>query len=478
MLFGVNVLSLDLLFDQPAKEVVDLDLVIGRGYIFNATTGDIFDIKNRRELTEKQLHSSLIHLYGEQYLASMYCKEKNDSYKFNIGKIKSVSGSKFSPLGGVIIEDGGALWVNDWHSPLIELEKRSFEVADSELADIDTMLSNLAGDDNPLWLKQWVASVCLRPNYRTGLALILCGAQGIGKTTLYNLMNCIIGEDNSFAAQDAYRDLTNYYNSHILEGKVFVMGNELKEPAAKRGSFYSALKSRITDDTLPTRAVGRNLSVSENHINWLFMSNESLPFKVTDSDDRRLLVYRPLVSQDDEGHREVLIRINELLNKDPQRMAQVLYTYLSRVDLSDWDPKANNNLGMRTKAWEKMVTVSDVGLDAFLMDAISQVADRAKRSGTYYLSYKKIKNGLLYLADDSATQFDKTYPKELLVNCLLELGCRRNTKRINPNELFGPKAIQINAMWFLPEVAHVAELTTKSLVHEYLRTIESLHSYN
>jgi hypothetical protein len=185
---------------------------------------------------------------------------------------------------GVITVEGDRC-INTWTAPRIR-------PADGDPQPwLDFMEHLFPQPDDRLEVMRWCATLVARPRVRMRYGLLLSSTmQGVGKTTLCEIMRVLVGEKNA-RAPSAKDVVESAFNSWIVR-KRLVFVNEIYE-GGKWGA-YQKLKTYITDRTLEANEKMIRSYPINNWAHFILCSNAEVPLWVED-DDRRFLV--PEVSE-------------------------------------------------------------------------------------------------------------------------------------------------------------------------------------
>lgn len=122
-------------------------------------------------------------------------------------------------------------------------------------------------------LQQWISNLIFNTTKRPGICIILKGVEGSGKTTLYELINKLIGDDYCFQTARPEKTIFTQFNS-CLKNKILVNINEPDFNSFKGG--YEEFKSLITDS---------NFSIEEKNKPKISLSN-NMWFLLTTNNDK------------------------------------------------------------------------------------------------------------------------------------------------------------------------------------------------
>ena len=178
-----------------------------------------------------------------------------------------------------------------------------------ESADVDPMLQLLrhlcsetrmidangkpmptAVDDVMHWILCWCALPLQQPGTKMATALVMHGAQGTGKNLYFDAWRDLYGIYGITVTQT---ELEDKYNGWVSR-KMAAVGDEV----VSRAEMYhnkNRLKLIVTQrDKFAIRDLYAAVRWESNHLNVVFLSNESEPLVLEDRDRRYLVIYTPL----------------------------------------------------------------------------------------------------------------------------------------------------------------------------------------
>lgn len=134
-------------------------------------------------------------------------------------------------------------------------------------------LSDIVCDGDPRlydWVITWLADLFQNPGSPVGTALVLRGAQGVGKDTVGEVLGRILG-DRHYTVVSSPEEITGTFNAH-LEGRILLHAEEAffagdKRTIGKLKSLITSPRLRINQKNLPTYEV-------TNLLHFLITSNE------------------------------------------------------------------------------------------------------------------------------------------------------------------------------------------------------------
>lgn len=163
---------------------------------------------------------------------------------------------------------------------------------------IDLLRYMCSADRDPdglfTWVIRWLAYPIQHPGAKMKSTLVVHGPQGTGKNLFFEAIMAIYGRYGRVIDQTAIEDKFNDWASRRL----FLIADEV----VARSDLYhikNKLKAFITGDWI--RINPKNIAAYDerNHVNLVFLSNESMPVVLEKDDRRHAVIYTPeKLSQD------------------------------------------------------------------------------------------------------------------------------------------------------------------------------------
>ena len=124
----------------------------------------------------------------------------------------------------------------------------------------------------------WIAKMIQNPGTKNEVAIVLKGLQGAGKNTFTNVIAEITTgySERNITSID---ELTGTFNS-VIENKIFIVLNEMKNAGEERMVNFDQLKSIITDETFRVNEKMQKRRTIENVCNLIYLSNNFYVVKV------------------------------------------------------------------------------------------------------------------------------------------------------------------------------------------------------
>ena len=182
---------------------------------------------------------------------------------------------------------------------------------------IDHIRNNICKADEEIsdYLLAWMADCVQNTGRRPGVAVVLRGRQGTGKSILCEQFGKLFGPHFIHISHSGH--LTGNFNAH-LKDKIVVYADEAFWAGDKKAE--GVLKALITEDTQQIEMKGKDVFTVQNHIRLLISSNhrwvvpagnEERRFFVIDVGDARMqdkTYFGALVDQMNNGGREAFLQ--------------------------------------------------------------------------------------------------------------------------------------------------------------------------
>ena len=235
------------------------------------------------------------------------------------------------------------------------IEKINQTVIDSFLNLIkEVICSN--NDELYNYVIGWISLMIQNPGVKNETALILKGLQGIGKNTFTDVISELLAGYSCKNVTDI-SELTGNFNS-IVENKMLIVLNEVKNCGDDRMANFNALKSIITDDTIRINEKNQPRRTAQNVANFIFVTNNAYPVKI-EIGDRRYVVLQ--CNGKYKGNDSYFKQIHDSFNKD---FYDNLFTFFMSYDLSTFNVR---KIPM-TEAKQDLIEASKSPIDVWIND--------------------------------------------------------------------------------------------------------------
>lgn len=191
------------------------------------------------------------------------------------------------------------------------------------------------GDEYYRYSMGWLASAMQRPHEKTGVALLIRGPQGCGKSLFVSLLARIVPHA-SMVTNKGLTTLTDRFNTD-LDNKTLYMFGEAPEARHVSHDQLAAIKTIITDDSLHIEAKNKTIEQKKQYLNLIVCSN-MLNCIETSEGDRRWCVLNTPFPVHEKDDREYWERVWPLFTKDMAFAASVQQLLLN-YNLDGWSAK-------------------------------------------------------------------------------------------------------------------------------------------
>jgi len=202
------------------------------------------------------------------------------------------------------------------------------------------------------WVIKWLAFPIQHPGAKMQTALVFHGPQGTGKNLFFESIMAIYGEYGRIVDQAAIEDKFNDWASK----KLFLIADEV----VARTELYhvkNKLKSFVTGEWIRINPKNVSAHDEKNHVNLVFLSNESTPL-VLEHDDRRYMVIHTPEKLPEEFYGSVQAEL------DNGGIA-ALHHHLKNLDLTGFYLFTKP---LATKAKQQLIEASLDSVSTFLRD--------------------------------------------------------------------------------------------------------------
>lgn len=175
------------------------------------------------------------------------------------------------------------------------------------------------------WVLRWVAYPIQHPGAKMKTTIVVHGPQGAGKNVFFETVMDIYGKYGRILDQDALTDKHNDWASR----KLFLIADEVVAQA-HRFEVKNKLKTLITGNWVRINPKHIAAYDEANHVNLVFLSNETMPVVLEEDDRRHCIIWTPPKKSPDF--------YRALLQEIQAGGVAALHDYLLHVDLGDFHP--------------------------------------------------------------------------------------------------------------------------------------------
>lgn len=219
--------------------------------------------------------------------------------------------------------------------------------------NILALLNHLCDGDPDIimWVQRWIAYPLRNPGAKMRTAIVMHGDEGSGKNLFWEIVLELFGEYGLVINQDALESPFNSWASR----KLFIIADEVVSRTELRHS-KGRLKGYVTGERIQINDKFLPLRTESNHINFVFLSNETQPLALDESDRRYLVVWTP-PKREPAFYGAV---------RDEMRcggMEALAWHLLNNVDLAEFD---EHTKPIQTEAKARLIELSSNSAQLFL----------------------------------------------------------------------------------------------------------------
>lgn len=190
------------------------------------------------------------------------------------------------------------------------------------------------GDEYYRYLMNWLASAMQRPDKKIGVALLVRGPMGCGKSLFLSLLEAIVPHAAT-VTNKGLNTLTDKFNTDIDERTLYMFG-EVPESAGLTQQQVAQIKTLITDTTAQIEAKNQTLRRVEQRLNIIIASNMLNCIETSEGDRRWCALDTPFPRHEKEDV-EYFDRVYPLFSSDKAFQASIQYLLLNYV-IGDFRP--------------------------------------------------------------------------------------------------------------------------------------------
>lgn len=269
---------------------------------------------------------------------------------------RTYEGITFAPGG-----DAPANYYNLWHGYAVEPRQASLF---SNALKCRRLLRHIklnvcrGNREHFRYLLAWAADMVQDPSRKKGVALVLRGNKGSGKSKVAEVFASLLGQHAIKIAQ--MKHLVGNFNLH-LANKLLVVAEESFWAGGKADD--GPLKDMITSPTITLEAKGIDAIEMRSFARIMMITNNSWAVPAT-SDERRYFVLD--VGNDKREDHAYFAAIDEQMDGNGQEGRRALLAFLLAFDLS----KVNLRKVLETSALREQRSLSLEPHDQFIFDAL------------------------------------------------------------------------------------------------------------
>jgi hypothetical protein len=243
---------------------------------------------------------------------------------------------------------------------------------------------------NSNYVLKWLANIIQNPGKPSGVALVIAGGQGTGKSTIFEkIMYDVMGSE--YFGQTSQPDIDIFGRFATLKNsKILVVVEDYNVGTLKMNA--DPFKSYITGRTVNYESKGMNSVELPNCANYVMLSNKNDAVKI-DQDDRRHAIFEP-----SEKYKQDPVYFNELYAYIADKAnIRAIYEFLRDLDIS------NVNFQAERPITELYHEIKNMSVDKEIVFLNHKVAGFEKpqefRSMDYYQDFR------IWLAENGFSEY-------------------------------------------------------------------------
>jgi len=260
---------------------------------------------------------------------------------------------------GVFADDGGVMLFNAY-TPYVP-EGVGFDAGVAGMWE--EHIRRLYGADADV-LISWMAWLVQHPDQRINWCPVLHGMEGCGKSLIGQALVGALGRH--YVAEVGPSAFSDAFNT-FMEGKLLVLGEEIRVAGQNRFAIMDQLKTLLTNDYIDVRGMHRNRRTIRNTASYMIFTNhdDALPL---DKSGRRWTIFTSEIETADRlielgMDADYFGRLADSYRQQPG----AIYSWLMSIDVSAFDPKGRAPV---TEGTEMMISETT---DTLYVDVLGEI---------------------------------------------------------------------------------------------------------
>lgn len=330
-------------------------------------------------------------------------------------------------------------------------------------------LKLLAGADYEIALT-YLAAMVRNPGKKFQWCLLMCGAEGNGKTMLSTIMRFAIGTRYSVNVKPATLKKTGDQFNGYVKGNLYLGIEEIY--VGQDSDFLDAFKETVTNDWIPVETKGVDAGMGDNRVNILLFTNRPGSIPITANTRRYCIMHNPQQTyeeclrdgMDEDYFNDIYSWLkgeNEYAHEGPNHGLMIVNEWLRTCEINAaYNPAGRCQRAPRTSSYEEAVRLSMTPAEQEIFAAVEE--ERPGFAGGW-LSANKV--------DELLRQKGYRITRNAQHDMLVKLGYRKHPKLADgrTNNPVQPDNIKTrlyttagHLSWNLESAAAVAEAYTKA----------------
>jgi len=209
-------------------------------------------------------------------------------FALNVAKIPRVDNYRYEPAQAdqAMIYEGKQKFINTYQPTYPEPSPADMEAAGEIF--LNHMATLIEEEEYMRILIDWLAYQIQNPGAKIRWAVLVQGAEGCGKTAIFEAMRAVMGSTNVYS-QDASLLLKDMFNSWAT-GHQLVAIEEIRVVGHNRHEVMNRLKPCISNDHLSIRTPFRAAIQMPNNTNYIMFTNHHDSLAIGEGDRRYFVV--------------------------------------------------------------------------------------------------------------------------------------------------------------------------------------------
>jgi hypothetical protein len=332
-------------------------------------------IESTCEYYERELHYAIKReAFNQKYARTMTVNFGDDAmlasvYAANHCDIETVVDLLFWPGAGQFVQHEGKRYLNTYRetgiAPCGVLDDEGQAVVDMFMGHVRFMIEN---EDEQRLLIDYLAWIIQNPGSKINWALLLQGAQGVGKSYFAVVMQNLLGEMCRNVEPMA---LSGRFTSWAY-GAVLAVIEEIRISGDNRFELIDRLKPFVSNNVIQIEAKGQDHRTVPNFQSYLLLTNHKDALPVNENDRRYAPIFSRVQSEqqlfEELGGRQGADTYFTRLFDDSERRADALSYFLRNWNISEGFSAKGR--APQTSAREEMIALAVSPDRSLLEDAI------------------------------------------------------------------------------------------------------------
>lgn len=338
-------------------------------WVYIESTGEYYNSElhygiKREAFNTKFGHTMALAFGDEATLASTFASSQCD--------IETVVDTMFWPGAGRFFDHEGKRFINTYRetgiAPCETLDEDGQSVIDLFMTHVRFMIQN---EDEQRLLVDYLAWIVQKPGQKINWALLIQGAQGVGKSYFAVVMQNLLG----LMARNVEPMALSGRFTAWAHGALLAVIEEIRISGENRFELIDRLKPFVSNNVVQIEEKGRDQRTVPNFQTYLLLTNHKDALPVNENDRRYAPIFSRVQSEqqlfDELGGRQGADNYFTKLFDESQRRADALSWFLRNWKISD--EFSAKGRAPHTSAREEMIALGVSPDRSLIEDAIEQM---------------------------------------------------------------------------------------------------------